>query len=83
MRNWKSILNNLKKKIYIYIYCPIHKKRKIISKQKVKERIEDEIIERGERINDDSNSTVPAICYKCEIIREKYSVQENNETLND
>jgi hypothetical protein len=34
-----------------------------------KERMENEITEQDEIINDDSNSSVPAICYKCE--REK------------
>jgi hypothetical protein len=64
-------------------YCTMHKKRKRISQQEVKERMENEIIEQDERINDDSNSSVPAICYKCEMIREKYSLQENNESVND
>jgi hypothetical protein len=41
-------------------------------KKEEKERIEDEIIEQGKRINDNSNSSVPAICYKCEKIRKKY-----------
>jgi hypothetical protein len=36
-----------------------------------------------ERINYDSNSPFPAICCKCEMIREKYSLQENNESLNN
>jgi hypothetical protein len=44
--------------------------------------VEDEIIEKGKRINDYPNSSVPAICYKCEMISEKYSLQENNESVN-
>jgi hypothetical protein len=34
--------------------------------------MEDEIIEQDEGINDDSNRSVHAICYKCEMISEKY-----------
>jgi hypothetical protein len=34
----------------------MHKKRKRISKQEVKERMEGEIIDQGESINDHSNS---------------------------
>jgi hypothetical protein len=61
----------------------MHKKRKRISKQEIKERMGIEIVEQDERIYCDSNSSVPAICYKCEMIREKYSLQENNESVND
>jgi hypothetical protein len=42
----------------------------------MKERMEDEIIEQGKRIKDDSNSSVPAIFYKCEMMCEKHSLQE-------
>jgi hypothetical protein len=45
-----------RKNLLLGIFCPMHKKRKRISKHEVKERMEDEIIEQGERINDDSNS---------------------------
>jgi hypothetical protein len=39
----------------------MYKKGEIISKQEVKERMGDKIIEQGERINYDSNSSGPAI----------------------
>jgi hypothetical protein len=71
------------KNLLLDTFCPMHKKRKRKSKQEVKEGMEDEIIEQGKRINDNSNSSVPAICYKCEMICEKYSLQENNESVND
>jgi hypothetical protein len=45
--------------------------------------MENEIIEKDERISDDSNNSVPAIFYKREMLREKYSLQENNEYMND
>jgi hypothetical protein len=34
----------------------------------MKERMEDERTEQGNRINADSNSSVPAICYKYQMI---------------
>jgi NAD-dependent dihydropyrimidine dehydrogenase PreA subunit len=58
----------------------MHKKRKRKSKQEVKERMEDEIIEQVKRINN-SNNSVPAVCYKCEMKCEKYSLQENNDLI--
>jgi hypothetical protein len=65
------------KNLLLDTYSPMHKKRKRKSKQEVKERMEDKIIEQGKRINVNSNSSVPEICYKCEMICEKYSLQEN------
>jgi hypothetical protein len=59
------------------------KKRKRKLKQEVKERMEDEIMERAKIINDDSNSSIPTICYKSEKICEKYSLQENDESVDD
>jgi hypothetical protein len=44
----------------------MRKERKRISKQEMKERLEDKIIEQDKTINEYSNRSVPAICYKCE-----------------
>jgi hypothetical protein len=37
----------------------------------------------GVEIEFHENRSVPAICYKCEMIREKYSLQENSVSHND
>ncbi|PNF43397.1 hypothetical protein B7P43_G13917, partial [Cryptotermes secundus] len=58
-----------------------YKKKKRKSKQEVKERMEDEITEQGKRVNDNSNSSFPTVCYMSEIICEKYSLQENNDSV--
>jgi hypothetical protein len=60
-----------------------YKKSKRKSKQEVKGRMEDEITEQGKRIDDDSNSSVPSISCKCEVICEKCSLHENDESVND
>jgi hypothetical protein len=60
-----------------------YKRRKRKSKQEMKGRMEDEIIEQGKRVNDDSNSSVSTICYKSERVCEKYSLQENDESVGD
>lgn len=60
-----------------------YKKRKRKSKQEVKERMDDEMIEQGKRVNDNSNSSVTTVCYMSEIICEKYSLQENDECVGD
>jgi hypothetical protein len=57
------------------------KKKKRKSKEEVKEKMKDKIIEQGKRINDDSNSSVPTIWCKSEMICEEYLLQENDEAI--